>query len=77
MLQKLQRHRISIPEPSLALCRQVLMQVAVEGEEAPLAQVMKGHAWFLSKEGALAGIYDEELGFIPPKEETGAVIFSD
>ena len=77
MLQKLQQHRISIPEPSLALCRQVLMQVAVEGEEAPLAQVMKGHAWFLSKEGALAGIYDEELGFMPPKEETGAVIFSD
>ena len=77
LLQKLQQHRISIPEPTLALCQQELMQVVVAGEEAPLVQVMKGHAWFLSKEGAMAGIYDEKLGFIPPQEETGAVIFLD
>lgn len=78
LLRELRQYIISIPEKYVPLCRSKMSEIVTRGTMEPFCEVFGGRAYFLTRDGVSAGLYDETLGFVPPEFETsGAPIIDD
>ncbi|WP_333871737.1 CRISPR-associated helicase Cas3' [Desulforamulus putei] len=66
LFQELQQYMISIPEKYIPACRSAVAKITTQDTWEPFGKVFGGHAYFMTKDGMNAGLYDEVLGFVPP-----------
>lgn len=78
LMRELRQYMITIPEKDVSLCRRKMGGVHTFDTMEPFGPAFGGRAYFITKDGIKAGIYDEMIGYIPPVEtKLDAEILSD
>ncbi len=70
LIRKLQQYMIAIPERYVLACRKKIAEVFTHDDYEPFAPVLNGTAFFMTKDGIKAGLYDENVGFVPPEDDS-------
>ncbi len=78
LFRELQQFMIRIPEKYVHICKSAMMEIVTDDNLEPFGEIFGGNAYLMTKDGINAGLYNKNLGFIPPDyKSTGVMISND